>query len=801
MSPGACGAASLSAGVGPAQAVAKHATVQLEGSANGARGDVSYLWRLDAVPAGSAASLSSTSIARPTFTADQPGVYVASLVVRDGCGSAAASAVITAANRAPVASGGPDLHAMPGDVVTLDGGGSSDPDQDALSFNWALVSSPPGSSAALSSASAAAPVFVPDRFGTYVALLTVSDGSASSTPVAVVVQVGVTGPAGNCAPAAAPLASPGSDQTVSFSSVVQLDGTRSTSGRASPLTYRWSLTSAPTGSTASLNNPASAQPFFFIDRVGVYVLTLVVNDGCVDSAPATVKVTRLNSPPTAGVFISSSTIPILVPVTFQTFVNDADNDPLTFRWQVVNAPPGSAASFTDATRIDPGFTPDVAGSYTLSLVVSDPVSSSAPAVITFPAANLPPVAAVGPDQAGTLGVTVTLDGSASLDPSRRLLGFSWTLQGPPGSAAALVGSTTSKPTFVPDVTGTYLAQLTVSAGGLNAQARVSVAVWPGVARLTYRVIDADYSTALDRLVAVAADPNALHLYDPRTATDTAVALPLTPESVSLSGDGLFAAVAHDGAVSYVDLAGAAVVRTLPFVGDQAFALLGDNAFVYTAQRGPAGDHVRLLAQPVAGGAITTVISSLTGPAHARVRNGAGALYLASDSQFFGGIEKYALSGGTPALVTPANSVFTSSCANLWLSQAGTRLFTRCGAVLHASSAAIEDLTNAGTLAHAASSQLFLRHLSDSTAAGEISAIATADSQFFNTTDDQTLRRWDSNGLVLRESVPFPLEAVGTGSFKWSGRFVFYRSDGSERYVVLQLDPAAAVLQDFGVAIF
>ncbi|HET9753210.1 MAG TPA: hypothetical protein VFP52_09615, partial [Myxococcales bacterium] len=68
-------------------------------------------------------------------------------------------------------------------------------------------------------------------------------------------------------------------------------------------------------------------------------------------------------------------------------------------------------------------------------------------------------------------------------------------------------------------------------------------------------------------------------------------------------------------------------------------------------------------------------------------------------------------------------------------------------------------------------------------------------------DDQALRRWDSNGLTQLDSVPFPAETVGAASFKWSGRFVFYRSDGSERYVVLQLDPAAAVLQDFGVAIF
>jgi hypothetical protein len=799
LNSGVCAASALSVATGPAQSVAKHVTIQLDGSASGGQGNVSYLWHLDAAPAGSTASLSSATTQRPTFVADRQGVYVASLLAKDGCGSATASTVVTVANRAPVASGGPDLHAMPGDRVTLDGSGSTDPDQDAISYRWSLVSRPAGSSAALSSASAAAPTFVPDQFGTYVAVLTVSDDADLSAPVAVVVQVGDTGPAGNCAPAAAPVAVPGPDQTVSFSSAVQLDGSRSTSGRTAALTYKWSVTSAPVGSTPSLSNSSSAQPGFFVNRSGVYVVSLVVNDGCVDSAPASVKVTRLNNPPSATVF-AFSPVPILVPVAFQTFVNDFDGDPITYRWQIVTAPAGSSAVFANATLPDPGFTPDVPGSYTVSLVASDPTSSSSPAVATFTAANLPPTAVVGADQAASAGATVVLDGSASQDPSRRTLGFAWTLQGPAASKATLARADTAKPTFVPDVPGTYRAQLTVTAGGLTAQAGTSVAVWPPVTRLAHRVLDADYSTALDRLVMVAADPSALYLYNPQTQVETAVALPLTPASVSLSADGLFAAVAHDSAVSYVDLAAATVVRTLTFTGQLAFAVLGDNAFVYAFPLAPVSDHIRILAQPLGGGVETTVTSSLTGVPHARVRTGTGALYLSSLQFGFGTIEKYSLSGGTPALLPPGANANASTCGNIWLSQAATRIFTRCGAVLHASSSAIDDLTDAGTLQRG-TNQLLLRHLSDSTASAEISAVAGADSQFFTNVDDQTLRRWDANGLSLRESVPFPLEKVGSALFKWNGRFVFYRSDGTERYVVLQLEPAAGVVQDFGVVTF
>jgi len=37
--------------------------------------------------------------------------------------------------------------------------------------------------------------------------------------------------------------------------------------------------------------------------------------------------------------------------------------------------------------------------------------------------------------------------------------------------------------------------------------------------------------------------------------------------------------------------------------------------------------------------------------------------------------------------------------------------------------------------------------------------------------------------------------------RWQGRFVFYRSDGSVRYVVLQVDPTSGAASDFGFVTF
>ena len=70
-----------------------------------------------------------------------------------------------------------------------------------------------------------------------------------------------------------------------------LDGSGSTDADGDILTYSWSFTLKPTGSTAALSNETVVNPTFTVDRDGSYVLYLVVNDGTVDSAADTITIT------------------------------------------------------------------------------------------------------------------------------------------------------------------------------------------------------------------------------------------------------------------------------------------------------------------------------------------------------------------------------------------------------------------------------------------------------------------------------------------------------------------------------
>lgn len=183
------------ANAGSDQNVATGTVITLDGSgSNDADADpLTYAWTLVSRPAGSIAALVDATGVNPFFTADVEGVYVAELVVNDGAADSAAATVsgtASRANSAPAANAGPDQSETVGAMVYLDGSGSSDADNDPLTYAWTLVSRPGGSSAVLSEPADTETVFfMPDVAGTYVVQLVVNDGTVDSASDAATITV------------------------------------------------------------------------------------------------------------------------------------------------------------------------------------------------------------------------------------------------------------------------------------------------------------------------------------------------------------------------------------------------------------------------------------------------------------------------------------------------------------------------------------------------------------------------------------------------------------------------------------
>ena len=85
-------------------------------------------------------------------------------------------------NDPPIADAGLDQIAYQGQIVTLDGSGSSDQEGDLLTFQWSFVSIPTGSQATLLNATTVNPSFEVDIAGPYEAQLIVNDGLLDSLP-------------------------------------------------------------------------------------------------------------------------------------------------------------------------------------------------------------------------------------------------------------------------------------------------------------------------------------------------------------------------------------------------------------------------------------------------------------------------------------------------------------------------------------------------------------------------------------------------------------------------------------------
>jgi hypothetical protein len=540
---------------------------------------LTFSWTLTSKPATSSAAIKASG-SQAVLTPDVAGSYVATVRITDSRGAftdkqatltvtgnaAPVTSVVVSASYSAASATAARRSVTVGASILLDGSASRDADGDVVTTTWELMTKPAGSRAALAIDGKTARLNT-DVAGTYSVRARGTDpsGAYSETiypfdasgvaPQVVVVSSVVNGPVD-------------AGGTVVAGTIGYTNSLSSISTNTDGATLAWTLVSKPATSSATLGSATGAFSQITPDVLGNYVVRLLATlpSGVASTYTTTIAVN--NRQPLAA--IASNATPIALPSgpTLRLPVGTT----VTLR--------GTGSSDADGDVL----TTDKAGSYVVSLRVTDTSGAYSVQTMTVASGNAAPVAVVSASRLSTIaGTAANLNAGYSFDDDGDALTYTWALDARPATSTATISASTAQLAFTPDVAGTYVASVTVSDGKVSSVGYVTVTALSSTVtstRLPFTPLISRYSKGVDKYVAVSAAPNLLNIVDPFTGTLRQVPLPGAVKEMTISPDGKLAVALHEGTISVVDLENTVLLRSSATNGSQTEAFINNAGLVY-----------------------------------------------------------------------------------------------------------------------------------------------------------------------------------------------------------------------------
>ena len=397
--------------------------------------------------------------------------------------------------------GAADAATFTGTDIKLDASATVDPEGDAVSYAWAVVTRPAGSAVAINSTTAVAN-FRADIAGTYVLSLRVTDskGATSEKQATVLVSLN-SAPVTSVAITASYSAISNTTATriVTIGALVLLDGTGSHDADGDPVTTSWTLIDRPVGSAAQLVVDGKTARLA-TDVAGVYTVRARGTDPsgaysetlypveAVGTVPQVMVVASMtNTPVSVGSTVVSGTTGYLMSLSGSASTNP-DGGTLTYAWSLVSKPVGSATVLDGSTGKFTAMTPDLLGDYVVKLTTTASSGAASTFQTTVSVKNRRPIASIGsnatpvalpsgPTLRLPANTTVTLRGTSSFDADGDTLSYRWTLDSKPaGSTTSLSASNTNTVQMTTDLSGSYEVTLRVTdPSGAYSEQRLTIA--------------------------------------------------------------------------------------------------------------------------------------------------------------------------------------------------------------------------------------------------------------------------------------------------------------------------------------
>lgn len=406
---------------------------------------VSHLWTQTAGP-GTAVFANASSL-NTTVSFPVSGVYTFTLTASNATLSALDSVTITA-NAAPLVNAGPDQRVVFGGTITLQGTATDDgyPLPPAFTHVWTKTSGP--GTATFSNAGSLTPTVVLSDPGTYVLLLTASDGNRSSSDSMSLNAI------------TAPIVSAGPDQVIVSGTSASLSGSIAGIGI---LTQGWTATGAGTVAFSNANSASTSATF---SAPGTYILTLSAATQYLTGSDSLVVIVER-----ALIVSAGSDAPVIHGASYMLAgAVSGGGAGRVYGWTQTSGP--GTATFSNAAGLDSSVSFSSDGVYVLRLSAHDNVQAN-----VFDEATLTvyPILSVnaGPDFNNVLGQPSTLAGTLAGGSGNATI--AWTVVSGPGSVTFSNPATlNSAATF--STAGTYILRLAAAdvTSGQNTSDTVSV---------------------------------------------------------------------------------------------------------------------------------------------------------------------------------------------------------------------------------------------------------------------------------------------------------------------------------------